>query len=61
MSLYNGVHGHDAMHQGGWDSCGEVSNQDVGEGYVVFKGRDVFGQGGGIRIVLCIFLHALCG
>ena len=28
------VHGHDAAHQGRWDSCGEVSNQDVGIGDV---------------------------
>ena len=26
------VHGHDAAHQRRWDSCGEVSDQDVGVG-----------------------------
>ena len=30
----NGVHGHNAAHQGRRDSCGEVSNQDVGVGDV---------------------------
>ena len=28
------VHGHDAAHQGRWDSYGEVSDQDVGIGDV---------------------------
>ena len=33
------VHGHDAMHQRWWNSCGEISNQDIGirdigEGYI---------------------------
>ena len=30
----DGVHRHDAAHQGGWYSCGEVSDQDVGIGDV---------------------------
>ena len=25
-----GIHGHDAAHQGGWDSCREISDQDIG-------------------------------
>ena len=48
-----GVHGHDAAHQGGWDSCGEISDQDigvrdVGKGDVVLECRNIFYQGGGI-------------
>ena len=30
----DGVHRHDAAHQGWWDSCGEVSDQDIGIGDV---------------------------
>ena len=37
------VHGHDTAHQGGWDSRGKVSDQDVGignvcEGYMILEG-----------------------
>ena len=49
----NSVHGHDLAHERWWNSCGEVSDQDicvgdVGEGYVVFEGGDIFCQGGGV-------------
>ena len=42
----NSVHGHDSVHEQWWNSCGEVSNQDihigdVGEGYMVFEGGDI--------------------
>ena len=62
----DGVHRHDAAHQGRWDSCGEISNQDVGigdvgEGYVVFEGGNVFHQGGRVGVVLYILSHALGG
>ena len=38
----DGVHGHDSVHERWWDSCREVSDQeicvgDVGEGYVVLE------------------------
>ena len=53
----NGVHRHDSSHEGWWNSCGEVSDQDVGvgdvgKGYVVFEGGDVFRERGGVRVVL---------
>ena len=49
----NGVHEHDAVHQRGRDSCGKVPNQDiwvtdVGEGNVVFEGRNISYKGGGV-------------
>ena len=58
----DGVHGHDAAHERGWDSCGEVSDQDVGigdigEGDVVFEGGNIFRQRGGVRVVLLALLH----
>ena len=61
----DGVHGHDAAHERGWDSCGEVSNQDVGvgdvgEGDVIFERGDILRQGRGVGIVL-LFLHSLGG
>ena len=60
------VHGHDVAHERGWDSCGEVSDQDVGvrdisEGDVVFKGGDILHQGGGVRVILFALLHSLGG
>ena len=60
------VHGHDAAHQGGWDSCGEISNQDigirdVGKGDVVFEHRNIFHQRGGIQVILRILLHTFGG
>ena len=60
----NGIHRHDAAYQGGWNSCREVSDQDigvrdVGEGYVVLEGRDILCQRGGIRVVFRILLHML--
>ena len=62
----DGVHGHDAAHERGWDSCGEVSNQDIGigdigEGNVVFEGGNIFRQRGGVRVVLLALLHSLGG
>ena len=44
----NGIHGHDVAHQGWWDSCGEVSDQDVGirdvgKGYMILEGGNIFG------------------
>ena len=60
------VHRHDVVHQRGRNSCREVSNQDVGvgdvgKGYVIFEGRNVLCQGGGIRVVFRIFHHSLGG
>ena len=48
----DGVHGHDSVHERWWDSCGEVSDQDirigdVGEGYVVLESGNIFHQRGG--------------
>ena len=62
----NGVHGHDTAHERGWDSCGEVSDQDVGvgdvrEGDVVLEGGNIFRQRGGVRVVLFVLLHSLGG
>ena len=62
----DGVHGHDAAHERGWDSCGEVSDQDVGigdigEGDMVLEGGNIFRQRGGVRVVLFAFLHSLGG
>ena len=59
------VHRHDAAHERGWDSCGEVSNQDVGvgdmgEGDVVFERGNIFRQGGGVGVIL-LLLHSLGG
>ena len=59
----DGVHGHDVAHERGWDSCGEIADQDVGvgdirEGDVVFKRGNIFRQGGGVRVVL-LLLHSL--
>ena len=47
----DGVHVHDAAHQGGRDSYREVSNQnivitDIGEGDLVFESRNIFYEGG---------------
>ena len=58
------VHGHDATHQRGWDSCREISDQDVGvrdicKGYMVFEGGDILRQRGRIRVVFRILLHTL--
>ena len=60
----DGVHGHDTAHEQGWDSCGEVSDQDVGigdigEGDVVLKGGNIFRQRGGVRVVFLALLHSL--
>ena len=62
----NGVHRHDSAHQGRRDSCGEISNQDVGigdvgGGYVVFEGGNIFHQGGEVGVVLDVLHHALGG
>ena len=57
----NGIHGHDAAHQGGQDSCREVSDQDVGEGDLVLESRNIFYKGGGIQGVFHILLHAFGG
>ena len=43
----DGVHGHDTAHEQGWDSCGEVSDQDIGigdigEGDMIFEGGNIF-------------------
>ena len=62
----DGVHGHDAAHERGWDSCREVSDQDVGvgdvcEGDMVLKGGDILRQGGGVRVVFLALLHSLGG
>ena len=61
----NGVHGHNAAHERGWDSCREIANQDVGvgdigEGDVVFESGNIFRQGGGVGVVL-LLLHSLGG
>ena len=61
----DGVHGHDAAHERGWDSCGEIADQDVGvgdisEGDVVFERGNIFRQRGGVRVIL-LFLHSLGG
>ena len=61
----DGVHRHDAAHERGWNSCGEVSDQDIGvgdigEGDVVFERGNVFRQGGGVGVVL-LLLHSLGG
>ena len=62
----NNVHGHDLVHEQWWNSCGEVSDQDVrvgdvGEGYVVFEGGDILHQRGGVQVVFLTLLHALGG
>ena len=62
----DGVHGHNVAHERRWDSCGEVSNQDVGvgdicEGNVIFESGNVFHQRGGVRVVLLALLHSLGG
>ena len=62
----DGVHGHDAAHERGWDSCGKVSDQDVWvgdicEGDVVLKGGNIFRQGGGVGVILLALLHLLGG
>ena len=62
----NGVHRHDSAHEWRWDSCGEVSDQDIGvrdvcESDVVLKGGNVFRQGGGVGVVLFALLHPLSG
>ena len=62
----DGVHGHDAAHKRWWDPCREVSDQDirvgdVGKGYVVLKGGNVFRQGGGVQVVFLALLHSLGG
>ena len=57
----NGVHRHDSAHQGRRDSCGEISDQDVGKGYVVFEDGNIFRQGGGVGVVLDVLHHALGG
>ena len=59
----DGVHGHDAAHERGWDSCREVSDQDIGigdigKGDVVFECGNIFHQGGGVRVIL-LLLHSL--
>ena len=61
----DGIHGHDAAHERGWDSCGEISNQDIGvgdicKGDMVLKRGNIFRQGGGVGVVL-LFLHSLGG
>ena len=61
----DGVHGHDAAHERGWDSCGEITDQDVGirdvcEGDVVFKRGNIFRQRGGVGVVF-LLLHSLGG
>ena len=60
----NSVHGHDLAHERWWNSCGEVSNQDIrvgdiGESHMVFEGGNIFRQGGGVRVVFLTLLHAL--
>ena len=60
----NRVHGHDSVHEWWWNSCREVSDQDirvrdVGESYVVFEGGNIFCQGGGVRVVFLTLLHSL--
>ena len=62
----DGVHGHDSAHKWRWDSCEEVSDQDIGvrdigKGDVVLKGGNVFRQRGGVRVVLLALLHSLGG
>ena len=49
----DGVHGHDSAHEWWWDSCGEVSDQDIGvgdigKGYMVLECGNIFHQGGGV-------------
>ena len=61
----NSVHGHDAAHERGWDSCRKITDQDVGvrdigEGNVVLESGNVFHQRGGVRVVL-LLLHSLGG
>ena len=61
----DGVHGHDSAHERGWDSCREVSDQDVGvgdigEGDVVFECGDILHQRGRVGVVLFL-LHPLGG
>ena len=56
-------HGHDVLHQCGWNSCGKVSDQnvgvrDVGEGDMVSEHRDIFHERGGVQVVL-VLLHVL--
>ena len=62
----DGVHEHDVAHERGWDSCREVSDQDIWvgdvcEGDVILKGGDVLRQGGGVRVILFALLHSLGG
>ena len=62
----DGVHGHNAAHERGRDSCGEVSDQDigvrdVGKGNVVLECGDILRQRGGVRVVLLALLHSLGG
>ena len=62
----DGVHRHDSVHERWWDSCGEVTDQDIGvgdigEGDVVLEGGNIFRQRGGVRVVLLAFLHSLGG
>ena len=60
----DGVHGHYPAHERRWDSCGEVSDQDVGvrdvgKGDMVLEGGNIFRQRGGVRVVLLALLHSL--
>ena len=60
----DGVHGHDTAHERGRDSCGEVSDQDVGigdigKGDVVLECGDILRQRGGVRVVFLALLHSL--
>ena len=62
----DGVHGHDSAQEWWWDSCREVSDQDIGvgdigKGDMVLKGGNVFRQRGGVRVVLLALLHSLGG
>ena len=60
----NSVHGHDSAHEWWWNSCREISDQDihigdVGESYMVFEGGNIFRQGGGVQVVFLTLLHSL--
>ena len=62
----DGVHGHDAAHEWGWDSYGEIADQDVGvgdigKGDLVFERGDIFRQRGGVRVIFLALLHSLGG
>ena len=61
----DGVHGHDAAHEWGWDSCRKIADQDVGvgnigKGDVVLEAGNIFRQRGGVGVVL-LLLHSLGG